>query len=85
MNNLWLQDSLTPKQLQYISEMASGLSTLDIANRNFVSKHTVRNTIRTAKDRIGAVSTVNLIATAISKGWIVPEDNEKPYAYKVAK
>lgn len=83
MNNLLLKKNLTKRQLLYISEIASGLSTINVAARNHVSRHTVRNTIRSAKDRIGATSTSNLIATTILKEWIVPLDNEMPLVFRV--
>jgi DNA-binding CsgD family transcriptional regulator len=82
MNNLWLMDNLTKKQREYVSLLASGLTTIQIAQGEHKSHHTIRNTISKAKERIGAISTANLIATAVLEGWIVKEDNEKPYTFK---
>ena len=81
MNNLWLQDNLTAKQREYVSMLASGLTTIQIAQREHKSHHTIRNTISKAKERIGATSTANLIATAVVKGWIVREDNQIPTTF----
>lgn len=85
MNNLWLKDNLTSKQKEYVSLLASGLTTLQISEKNFVSHHTVRNTIAKAKERIGASSTTNLIATSVSKGWIELVDDDIPCEYKVVE
>ncbi len=74
---------MTNKQIEYVSLIASGLTTLEIAQRQFVSHHTVRNTIAKAKERIGATSTANLVATSVTNKWIEPEDEERPIVYKV--
>jgi DNA-binding CsgD family transcriptional regulator len=81
MDNLWLQDNLTPKQTHYLALLASGLTTLQISQREHKSHHTVRNTIAKAKERVGASSTSNLVATAVSKGWIKAKDDEIPYEF----
>lgn len=82
MDNPWIQDNLTAKQEEYIAMLASGESTITISEKNFVSHHTVRNTITKAKERVGANSTYNLIAMAISKKWIRPKDtSEIPIEY----
>lgn len=83
MNDLYLLDNLTPKQKQYVSGLASGLTTLQIAKKYVVSHHTVRNTIAKAKDRVGALSTSNLIAIAVKKEWIIQEENDFPITFKV--
>lgn len=82
MNNLWLQDDLTKKQKEYLALLASGLTTLEVSVREHKSHHTIRNTIAKAKERIGATSTQNLIATCVAKGWIVAEDSEIPYVFR---
>ncbi len=82
--NDWFFDNLTPKQAEYVALLASGLSTLEISQRNFISHHTVRNTITKAKERVNSTSTANLIATAVSKQWIVPEDDEMPMVFVAA-
>lgn len=71
----------TLKQREYIAILASGGSTHDVADTCFVSPHTVRNTIVAAKERTGASSTTNLVAMAISKGWIKINHKEVPYTY----
>lgn len=83
MNNPWLKDDLTPKQAEYVAYLASGKSTISIAEEHYVSHHTVRNTITKAKERVGANSTYNLIAMAIQRKWIVPNGRELPLEYVV--
>ncbi len=82
MNDLWLIDNLTVKQRFYVAQLASGKSTLQIATDNYVSHHTVRNTITKAKERIGANSTANLIATAIEKEWINKTKDGPPMIFE---
>jgi DNA-binding CsgD family transcriptional regulator len=81
MNNYWIKDDLTRKQREYVSLIASGLTTIQISKREHKSHHTIRNTISKAKERIGATSTANLIATAVHRGWIKLADDEKPYTF----
>jgi DNA-binding CsgD family transcriptional regulator len=82
--NPWLQDNLTPKQKEYVADLASGKDTLQISEEKYVSHHTVRNTLSAAKERVGASSTTNLIAMAIVKGWILISNDAPPYAFEPA-
>ena len=75
-----LSDNLTPAQKKYVSDLASGLSVKESAAIRFISPFTIRNTIASAKERVGARTTNNLIAMAISENWIVP--NGEPYQWK---
>lgn len=85
MTNPWLKDNLTQKQALYVAELASGSSNPEIAEKIHVSEHTIRNTLVSAKERVGASSTANLIAMAISKGWIELTSNKIPYTYEPVK
>lgn len=76
--NPWVKDDLTPKQQEYVAALASGLSTVDISRFYHVSHHTVRNTIAKAKERVGAISTNNLIAVAVDKGWVKKNGQDVP-------
>lgn len=81
-DNPWIQDNLTPKQAEYVADTASGKSTFEIAEEKYVSQNTVRNTLVGAKERVGASSTTNLVAMAITKGWIKVVDPENiPLVY----
>jgi DNA-binding CsgD family transcriptional regulator len=75
-----LHDNLTPAQRKYISDLASGLSVKESAAIRFISPFTIRNTIASAKERVGARTTNNLIAMAIHEEWIVP--NGQPHQWK---
>jgi DNA-binding CsgD family transcriptional regulator len=77
------KNDLTDKQVIYLADLASGLTTLEVAKKQYVSHHTVRNTITKAKERVGAETTNNLVALSIFKKWIVPETLEPPYRFKV--
>ena len=81
MNSYWIQDNLTKKQREYLAYIASGLSVGETAEFCNVSPHTVRNTITNAKERVGAVSTSNLIAAAVANEWIYLEDNTRPFMF----
>lgn len=79
--NAWIRNDLTPAQKTYISDLASGFSVKESALARNVSKHTVRNTISQAKERVGAITTINLVAMAISKGWIEAVTHEPPFRF----
>jgi DNA-binding CsgD family transcriptional regulator len=81
MSNPWHQDNLTNKQKEYLALIASGASTLQAAESCYVSEHTVRNTIVKAKERVGAKSTVNLVAMAIDNGWIKRNNKDIPHTF----
>lgn len=72
---------LTNRQAFYVAELASGKNTLQIANDNYVSHHTVRNTLSKARERVGAYSSFHLVAMAIANGWIKakPESDAKEF------
>jgi DNA-binding CsgD family transcriptional regulator len=73
--------TLTPKQAFYVSQLASGKNTIQIASENYVSHHTVRNTISKAKDRVGAISTFHLVALSIQNEWILPLKKSEPLEF----
>lgn len=76
------KNDLTNKQREYLAALASGHSTLEIAEQFVVSHHTVRNTITKAKERVGASSTANLIAVAVERGWIsINGAKDAPYDF----
>jgi DNA-binding CsgD family transcriptional regulator len=74
--------TLTRKQLEYLSLLASGFTTLEIAQQCVVSHHTVRNTLTKAKERVKATSTTNLVALAVRKKWIVAITDNPPYMFR---
>lgn len=77
-----MKKTLTKKQLEYLSLLASGFTTLEIADQCFVSHHTVRNTLTKAKERVKATSTTNLVALAVKKKWIIAITDTPPYMFR---
>lgn len=73
----------THRQLEFISLIASGLDTHQVAKEVGVSQNTVRNTLVAAKDKSEASSTANLIAHCVYKGWIWPLDDGIPSNFAV--
>jgi DNA-binding NarL/FixJ family response regulator len=73
----------TNRQLEFLSLIASGRSTYQIADEIGVSQNTVRNTIVAAKEKSEASSTANLIAYSVYKGWIWPVDDGVPAEFAV--
>jgi DNA-binding NarL/FixJ family response regulator len=73
----------TPRQLEFLSLIASGLDTHEVAETIGVSQNTVRNTIVAAKEKSEASSTANLIAYCVYKGWIWPKDEGIPAEFLV--
>lgn len=62
---------LTKRQIDILARVASGQTADVIAADEYLSPHTVKNTLADAKARVGAPSTANLIALAVSDGTIV--------------
>lgn len=63
--------AITPRQLELVALVASGVELRDIATRKFVSYSTVQTTLATAKARVGARSLAHLCAICIEHGLIV--------------
>ena len=63
--------AITPRQLELVALVASGVELRDIATRKFVSYSTVQTTLATAKTRVGARSLAHLCALCIEHGLIV--------------
>jgi DNA-binding NarL/FixJ family response regulator len=69
--------------MEFLSLVASGLDTHEVADKVGVSQNTVRNTIVAAKDKASASSTANLIAYCVYQGWIWPRDEGIPAEFLV--
>lgn len=78
MDYIWVKNNLTRRQREFVASLASGRNTDEIAEEFDVSQFTVRNTITNAKERVGATSTNNLIALAVSNGWVYQRNTSKP-------
>ncbi len=73
----------TNRQLEFLSLIASGMDTYEVAEAAGVSQNTVRNTIVAAKTKTDVPSTANLIAYAVFRGWIWPVDDGVPAEFAV--
>jgi len=73
----------TKRQLEFLSLIASGYDTYQIADAVGVSQNTVRNTIVAAKKKTEVPSTSNLVAYSVYKGWIWPVDDGVPAEFVV--
>jgi DNA-binding CsgD family transcriptional regulator len=63
--------AITPRQLELIALVASGVGLRQIADMKFVSYATVQATLATAKTRVGARSLAHLVGLCIESGLIV--------------
>jgi PAS domain S-box-containing protein len=71
---VWLKPDprLTPRQLEILELIASGLSTADVARELTLSPETVRNHLRNAFRELRAHNRVEAIATAQRLGLLAP-------------
>ena len=65
-----LINKITPRQLEFISEVGNGLSIVDVADKFFLNKYTVRNTLKSARAENGARSNNQLLAWCIKDGFL---------------
>ena len=63
-------NTLTPRQLEYLALYASGTELREIAAIKFVSYETVKKTLGSAKERVGAVNLTHLCVLALESGVI---------------
>lgn len=59
--------TLTPRQLEVVTEVMTGDSYSEVAHRMGISEQTVKNLMAQARARIGASSTIELYARL---GWL---------------
>ena len=62
--------ALTPRETQVLHLVAAGLTHLEIAATLHLSVSTIRHTLTTMYDLLGARSRAALIASATSRGWL---------------
>jgi DNA-binding CsgD family transcriptional regulator len=65
--------ALTPRQTEFLTLAAHGLTWAQIAERCYVSVHTVKATIENARERLGAKTTTEACAMAVYLGLITIE------------
>lgn len=64
--------SLSPREVDLIACLASGLSTKEAARRLGISYHTAIHHLRIAMTRLGAHNRVELLAQAAAHGFLPP-------------
>lgn len=64
---------LTPSEARILTETARGGSHAEIAARLYLSEDRVRNGLCNARRRMGATTTVHLLALAITTGQVDPD------------
>jgi DNA-binding CsgD family transcriptional regulator len=64
------KDALTPRQLELVALYASGNTLEEIASTKFLATNTVRQTLRLARERVGALSLTHLCVICMDSGVI---------------
>jgi DNA-binding CsgD family transcriptional regulator len=64
---------LTGTEARYLTEVARGGSNADVAARMVVTEQAVKSALARARHRLGATSTVHLLALAITAGDVDPD------------
>lgn len=70
-----IKEPLTPRQMEFLSMAANGMTAQEIADAEFVSISTVNNALEQARQRAGARNTTHLVALCIAAGMIVYSDD----------
>jgi DNA-binding CsgD family transcriptional regulator len=70
-----LKNPLTPRQLEILCCVANGMTTQEIADQLFISKHTVQTTLDDARERAGVRNLPQLAALCVAAGFLVYEDD----------
>ena len=66
------QNSLTPRELQIVAEVAMGRRWHEIAADLYISQSTVKTHVRHAMQKLGARSQAQLVAIALTRGMLAP-------------
>lgn len=75
---------LSNRQLEILALYAAGYTGPQIAEKMYLSLHTVRNYVKSAKKKTGAKSTLQLVAWCVSEELILVLDNKR-VVYKTGK
>lgn len=75
---------LSIRQLQILALYAAGYTGPEISKKMFLSLHTVRNYVKSAKKKTGAKSTLQLVAWCVAEEVILVLD-ERNVVYKTGK
>jgi two-component system response regulator DevR len=69
-----VRGSLTPRELQVMQLIAEGVSNQAIAERLFISSHTVRNHVQRIITKLGVHSKLEAVAVATRLGFVRPPE-----------
>ena len=64
------QDTLTPREKEVVQQIAEGLTTKEIADKLFVSKHTVESHRQNILLKLDLKNSAELVKYALKKGWV---------------
>jgi DNA-binding CsgD family transcriptional regulator len=65
---------LTPRQLELLALVASGLTIEEAAEKAFMAPRSAYNTLSLARTRSGCKTVTQLAVRAIIKGWLQSDD-----------
>ena len=76
------KEPLTVRQLQLVAHAANGLTFEEIAEEEYLSPDTVRNTLVNARERTNARNTAHLTALVVGAGLLIYEDDSEDFVEK---
>lgn len=65
---------ITPRQLELLSHVASGLTIDQAAEKIVVAPRSAYNMLGTARDKAGVSTTTRLVIVALREGWLEMDD-----------
>ncbi|MEM8788480.1 MAG: LuxR family transcriptional regulator [Pseudomonadota bacterium] len=64
--------ALTPRERDVLTLLSLGRSRAEAAENLAISEHTLRSYLDTAREKLGATNTTHAVATAMTRGLIIP-------------
>lgn len=68
--------NLSERQLECIMHLANGLTMAEIGKTLYISEGSVKQSLASARKKIGAVNNANLVSLAVAKNFIFWSDDE---------
>ena len=68
--------TLSDRQLECIVHLANGMTMAEIATTIYISEGSVRQSLASARKKIGAKNNCNLVSLAIAKGLLFWSDDD---------
>lgn len=69
-----MENPLTPRQLELLARLSSGLAINEAAGEMFIARQTAYNILASARKRAGAGSSEHLVIIALHNGWLRIDD-----------